>query len=146
MPQDKIDDIYLDGRQYDRLFGTGDADLPFWLSLAYQYGDPVLELACGTGRVSLALAQAGFRVTGLDNSEGMLGQARRKSREAGLEVGWVAADMRDFDLDRVFSLIIMPANALCHLLDLNSFESCMAQVRKHLAPDGRFAIGERPPG
>jgi SAM-dependent methyltransferase len=86
------------------------------------------------------LAEAGFRVTGLDNSEGMLGQARGKSREAGLEVGWVAADMRDFDLDRAFSLIILPGNALCHLLGLSGFEACMAQVRKHLAPDGRFAI------
>jgi SAM-dependent methyltransferase len=140
VPQEKVDDIYLDGRHYDRLFDGGGADLPFWLSLVHQYGDPVLELACGTGRVSLVLAEAGFRVAGLDRSEGMLGEARRKSHEAGLDVEWVAADMRDFELRRAFSLVILPGNALCHLLDLGGFESCMAHVRKHLAPHGRFAI------
>ena len=75
MPQEKIDDIYLDGRHYDRLFADGREDLPFWISLANEHGDPILELACGTGRVTLALAQAGFSVTGVDTSEGMLKEA-----------------------------------------------------------------------
>ena len=48
--------------------------------------------------------------------------------------------MRDFELDKAFSLIILPANALCHLLDLSDFEACLANVKKHLAPNGRFAI------
>ena len=138
--QEIIDDIYLDGRHYDRLFADGHEDLAFWVNLANEYGDPVLELACGTGRVTVALAQEGFSVTGIDNSEEMLKEARRKSAEAGVEVEWVKADMRDFDLDKVFSLIILPANALCHLLDLSDFEACLMNVRKHLAPNGRFVI------
>jgi SAM-dependent methyltransferase len=140
MRQEKIADIYLDGRYYDQLFAHVSEDLPFWISQVNQYGDPVLELACGTGRITIALAQAGFDVTGIDNAEGMLREARRKSAEAGVEVEWVKADMRDFDLGRAFSLIILPANTLCHLLNLNDFEACLASVRKHLAPHGRFVI------
>ena len=48
--------------------------------------------------------------------------------------------MREFNLGKAFSLIIHPANTLCHLLDLGDFEACMANVRNHLAPNGRFVI------
>jgi len=140
MKQEKIADIYLDGRHYDQLFSNGSEDLPFWINQAKQYGDPILELACGTGRITITLAQAGFSMTGIDKAEGMLREARRKSAEAGVEVDWVKADMRGFDLSKAFSLIILPANTLCHLLDLSDFEACMANVRKHLAPNGRFVI------
>jgi SAM-dependent methyltransferase len=140
MKQEKIADIYLDGGHYDQLIINGSEDLPFWINQANQYGDPILELACGTGRITITLAQAGFSMTGIDNAEGMLREARRKSAEAGVEVDWVIADMRGFDLSKAFSLIILPANTLCHLLDLSDFETCMTNVRKHLAPNGRFVI------
>jgi len=140
MTQEKTADIYLDGRHYDQLFINGSEDLPFWISQVNQYGDPILELACGTGRITVALAQVGFNVTGIDNADGMLGEARRKSAEAGVEVEWVKVDIREFNLSKAFSLIILPANTLCHLLDLGDFEACLANVRNHLAPDGRFVI------
>ncbi len=140
MSEKKIYGIYQDGRHYDCLFEDSDADLAYWKSLVQQYGDPVLELACGTGRVSIPLAQAGYRVTGVDMAEGMLREARRKSAQAGVDVTWVRADMRDFDLGRKFSLIFIPANALCHLLDVPDVEAFLACVRAHLKPDGVFAI------
>jgi len=140
MTQGKIADIYLDGRHYDQMFARGSEDLPFWIDQANHYGEPILELACGTGRITIALAQSGFNVTGIDNADGMLKEARRKSDEAGVEIVWVKADMRDFSLDKVFSLIILPANTLCHLLNLGDFEACLANVRKHLTPNGRFVI------
>ena len=135
-----IDHIYRDGRHYDRLFPGANQDLAFWISQAKKHGDPILELACGTGRVTIALAKEGFKVAGIDNSEAMLNEAKRKSPEEGVEVEWVKADMRDFDLGKAFSLIILPFNALCHLLDLNGFEACLASVRRHLTYGGRFVI------
>jgi SAM-dependent methyltransferase len=134
------DDIYMDGKHYDRLWGDAGEDLPFWIDQAQRYGDPVLELACGTGRVTIALAEAGFRVTGIDSAEGMLREARRKSAERDVDVAWVQADMRDFGLDGTFSLIIVPANAFLHLLYLSDLEACLGSVRKHLAPEGRFVV------
>lgn len=136
----EIAGIYQDGRHYDCMFEGGDADLDYWASLAEQFGDPILELACGTGRVSIPLAQAGHRVTGLDMAAGMLCVAKEKAAQAGVAVTWVQADMRHFDLGRQFSLIFIPANALCHLLDLADIEAFLGRVRAHLVPDGRFAI------
>lgn len=140
MKQEKTAEIYRDGRHYDQMFGDPADDLPFWLHLASQYGDPILELACGTGRLTLPLAQAGFRVTGIDITEGMLKEARRKSIERGVAVTLVKADMRDFNLDQKFALIFLPANTVCHLLDLADVEACLSRVRQHLLPEGRFAI------
>ena len=136
------DDLYVDGENYDRLFGGAGAgdDLPFWIDQAKRYGDPVLELACGTGRVTIPLAQEGFRVTGIDRAEGMLREARRKSVERNADVEWVRADIRDFCLNKTFSLIILPANTLIHLLHLSDLEACLTSVRAHLAPEGRFIV------
>ena len=132
--------IYRDGRHYDQMYGDPSPDLPFWLKQAREHGDPVLELACGTGRVAMELAGQGFRVTGLDNSPAMLDTARRKSAAKDEVVQWVEADMRDFDLTEVFRLIILPNNTLCHLLSLQDFEACLSCVKKHLAPEGMFVV------
>ncbi len=136
------DQVYRDGRHYDRLFPDHGGDLPFLLAQAQraQRGDAVLELACGTGRVAIPLARAGLKVTGIDLSSGMLNEARRKAAAEGVPVTWIEADMRAFDLGATFSTVILVANGLCHLLTIADFEACAACVRKHLAPDGRFII------
>ena len=133
------DQIYRDGRHYDRLFPDYGGDLPFLLAQA-QRGDTVLELACGTGRVAIPLAKAGLKVTGIDLSTGMLDEARWKAAAAGVSVTWIEADMRAFDLGATFSTVMLVANGLCHLLTSADFEACAACVRKHLAPGGRFII------
>jgi 2-polyprenyl-3-methyl-5-hydroxy-6-metoxy-1,4-benzoquinol methylase len=95
-----IDHIYQDGRHYDQLFSGANKDFPFWIGQAKKYGGPVLELACGTGRLSIPLARAGFSVTGIDHSEAMLDEAKKKSAEQGVAVEWVSGDIRDFDLGK----------------------------------------------
>ena len=132
--------IYRDGSIYDLLWVEPRTDLEFWLNQAKEHGDPVLELACGTGRVATELAGQGLRVTGLDNSPAMLDAARRKSAAKNVVVQWVAADMRDFELAELFRLIILPNNTICHLLSLQDFEACLSCVKKHLAPRGRFVV------
>jgi len=59
-------------------------DVEFYVAQARKTGGPVLDLACGTGRVAFPLAQAGFAVTGVDSSPGMIAIARAKQRESGL--------------------------------------------------------------
>lgn len=137
--------LYLDGRRYDLQFAA-DYDIPFWMGKAREYGDPVLELACGTGRVAIPLAKEGFRVTGTDISHPMLAEARRKSARAGVGVEWIRADIRSFELERKFRLVFIAANSLLHLLHLKDLEACLSCVRQHLAPDGRFAIDVFVPG
>jgi len=132
--------LYFDGRHYDERYRDFTQDLPFWIAQARRYGDPILELACGTGRVAIPLAKEGFRVTGIDISDSMLAQAKRKSSREGLSIEWVKADIRDFELGKRFPLIIFPANTICHLLGLEDLEACLASVRRHLSAGGRFII------
>jgi SAM-dependent methyltransferase len=131
--------IYHDGRHYDRMFGP-DGDTAFLLEQARAVGGPVLELACGTGRVLQAMADAGFAATGIDTAPGMLAEARRKSAAKPAQPRYIDGDMRRFRLDERFSLIFVVNNSLCHLLDIAAFEGCMACVREHLAPGGRFVV------
>jgi SAM-dependent methyltransferase len=135
-----IDQIYQDGRHYDRLFGPPEPLPAFWLEAAATYGDPILELACGTGRICLPLAAQGHQVTGIDLSAPMLAEAERKSQAAGLPIDWHLADMRNLDLGRQYRLVILANNALCHLHTRADFESCMATVHRHLATAGRLIV------
>lgn len=131
--------LYTSGQEYDRMFPTQD-DLPFWLAQAARYGGPILELGCGTGRVSIPLAQAGHQVVGIDRAQGMLAEAERKAAQAGCQVRWQHADICDFDLNETFSLVIFPANAICHLLTWRALEACLTCVKRHLRPDGRLIV------
>jgi len=133
--------IYADPLHYDLLAQmTAPADVPFYRSLVGEHGGPVLELACGTGRVTLPLAQTGVEIWGLDVSAPLLDYARFKAEDETLRPHWVEADMRDFDLGRRFALIIIPYNAFNHLLDRPSVERCLAAARRHLGQGGSLVI------
>jgi ubiquinone/menaquinone biosynthesis C-methylase UbiE len=143
------DDFYLmpaNAETYDRDVGSAaDAmgDVPFYLELAREaaaLGQPVLELGCGTGRVTIPIAQAGVEVVGLDNAPAMLNVARRKAAAAALDVRWVQGDMRSFALDQRFGLVIIPFRSFLHLLTEADQLNCLACIRKHLLPGGRLAL------
>jgi SAM-dependent methyltransferase len=130
----EIDATYREGEHYDRLFGRGYVE--FWLSQARIRGGPILELGCGTGKLSIPLAQAGFSVAGLDNSPALLQFAASKSGD----VIWIAGDMRSFDLNERFALIMLPSNNLGHLHTPEDFASCISSAKRHLKPGGAFVI------
>lgn len=130
----KVDAIYRDAAHYDRMFGRGYVD--FWLAQARIHGGPILELGCGTGKLAIPLAEAGFSVTGLDNSPALLELAASKNGD----VQWVEGDMRSFDLGRGFTLIMLPSNNLGHLHTPEDFAECIGSVKRHLRPGGVFVI------
>jgi SAM-dependent methyltransferase len=132
--------MYSDGRHYDVQYRNYVEDIPFYLRQAERCGDPVLEVACGTGRIAIPIAQQGFKVTGLDISEPMLEQARQKAATLGVNVDWIRADMRAFGLGRSFALIFIAFNSIGHLHDRESLEAFFSCVRAHLAENGRFVI------
>lgn len=128
---------------YARPLGHGavadfEAEAPFYLAFARKLGGPVLDLGCGTGRVTLALAQAGLAVTGFDNAAKMLARVREKA--AGVGISWVDADVRTFALGQRFRLIIEPGLAFQLLRDRADQSAMLTQVRRHLAPGGRFVL------
>jgi len=143
MAEYKIPDgseVYGDAVLYDAEEKQTQNDLPFYLAAAKKARGPVLELACGTGRLTLELARAGIDVTGLDISAPMLAQAREKAAKEGLKALLVKGDVRSFRLKRRFKLIFIPFNSMQHLADRSSLERFFASVRAHLAPGGRFIL------
>jgi len=133
--------------EYDAFAATYDletsgftADVDFYRTLAVEAGGPVLELAVGTGRVAIPIAQAGVPVVGLDHSAQMLAIARGKVASLGLDIELQQADMRDFDLGRRFGPITCPARAFLHLLEPEDHMACLRAVHRHLNPGGRFAV------
>ena len=140
MKQKDLAQIYQNGEHYDLMFASDNQDYSFWTDQARKSGGSILELACGTGRIAIPLAEAGFDVTGIDLSESMLETAKIKAAAAEVKVVWIKDDMRHFHMNRSFSLIILAGNSFCHLHTLTDIESCLAAVRDHLQPGGRFII------
>lgn len=119
-------------------------DVAFFRQLAEETGGAVLELACGTGRVALALAEAGIEVTGLDRSEPMLAVAREKLDAAPAEVAkrvtLVHGDMAAFELGRTFGLIVIAFRSFQALLTPELQADCLRAAHAHLRPGGRLAL------
>jgi SAM-dependent methyltransferase len=114
-------------------------DIPFWLALAEKYGDPILELGCGTGRVLFRLAEAGHLAWGLDHDEKMLEILRSQTEAVEFpEKALHQADMTHFQLSETFSLIILPCNTYSTLSD-EERSSTLEAVNQHLSPGGAFA-------
>lgn len=116
-----------------------DGDIEFYLAQARKTGGPILDLACGTGRVALPLALAGFPVTGVERALAMLAIARAEQRASGLaNLKFVRGNMARFDLKRRFGLAIIAYRSFQHLLTPKEQRSCLDCVRRHLRRHGRL--------
>ena len=133
---------FADADNYD-LEDDSDTGVAFYAALAQETGGPVLEIGCGTGRVSIPIARQGFAVTGLDIVPGMLERAQRKS--TSLPVRWVEGDGRTFELGERFRLIFLTGNAFQLFLTRADQEALLEQVRRHLHDEGLFAFETRNP-
>ena len=128
---------------YDAVYADRD-DAGFWQAMAAASGGPILELGCGTGRVLLPLARAGYEITGLDLSAQMLERCRAKlqaeSTEVRDRVRLVAADMTSFDLGRRFAEIICPFAGFQQLRTVEQQLTCLDRCLTHLLPHGRLVL------
>ena len=129
-------DVYA--QFYDLEFGDLAADLLMIQQFAARCGSPILELACGTGRVLMPLARDGYQVTGIDVSPAMLEIARHKveSEELSDRVTLVEQDMRELDLPDRFQLAFGAINSFMHLLNTEDQLAALARIRDHLNPGG----------
>jgi SAM-dependent methyltransferase len=129
--------------RYDALHATQTEDTAFYVEEA-RNGGPVLEIGCGTGRVTLAIAEAGVRVVGIDSSTHMLRVAARKRRRAPEEIrariDLVRADMRRFAFRRAFAQVFMPFRVLQSMLEVPDQLAALAAIRSALALDGRLVF------
>lgn len=123
---------------YDADHGQITEDVPFYQAFVEEQGGPVLDLGAGTARLALALAGAGYRVTGIEIAPGMLAIARRKIASAGLEsrITLVEGDFTDFDLGTRFALACCGFNGFLHLIDETDQLRALRCWRRHLEPGG----------
>ncbi|HJN74750.1 MAG TPA: class I SAM-dependent methyltransferase [Myxococcota bacterium] len=132
------DDFYRDPTLYDLEYMNLVEDLEHYRRLALAAG-AVLELGCGTGRVTLPMARTGARVVGVDLSVPML-ECLEQKLEADLDVRLVHADFRHLDLGQTFPLIVLPFNAFHHLYTADEVLDFFERLEAHLEPEGRFAL------
>lgn len=127
---------YEDAGLYDAENGLFQDDFNVFVGLKHH--GSALDLACGTGRLTLALAKSGLSCVGLDVSEPMLAWARTKSE--GLDISYQNGDMRDFQLNQTFDLITLAGNAFQALSSNKDQKQFLSCVKAHLNPDGVFAF------
>jgi SAM-dependent methyltransferase len=130
----------LEATWHDVECGAYTADLSDWMRLADEAAGPVLELGCGTGRVALPLAAAGFELTAVDTSPALVAALRARAAVEELELECVVADGRELSLGRSFALIAAPMQ-LVHLMGGPAGrERLLRSGAAHLAAGGAFAL------
>jgi SAM-dependent methyltransferase len=125
---------------YDEWASGMTDDVDFYVEVASEADGPVIELAVGTGRISIPIGlRTGRAVVGIDSSPAMLEIARENAADAGVEIDLREGDMRDLDLVEASDLVICPYRALLHLPTWSDRRRVFERVARALRPGGRFA-------
>lgn len=131
---------------YDLLFDGLDFDLAYWLAVGRDAGGPVLEIACGTGRLLLPLRKSGIDADGFDASPAMIARLKDRARAAGLEVRAEVADMRAFEMGRLYRRIFCGFNGFAHCETVDDQIAALRAAHRHLLPGGALVIHMSYPG
>jgi SAM-dependent methyltransferase len=132
---------------YDEDMGRNNSgkDIAFYLDRALMVNGPILELGCGTGRITLPLIHHGCRVDALDISEPMLQRLERKAQsqlnaDERQRLSLHCMDMRELALGRKYPLIICPFSAFTYLVEEEDQRIALRKILEHLEQDGRFIL------
>ena len=132
---------------YDKV--NGDVDYSRWadfieevIKREYRHGKPelVLDLGCGTGRMTLELARRGYDMTGIDYSTEMLEIARDNAEEEGLadRMLWLCQDITEFELYGTVDVTVSCLDTVNHITEPAALSECFSLVHNYLIPDGLF--------
>jgi len=136
----QVGDLIYDANMYDGM-NTDLADLQFYKRWLPKNKDArILELCCGTGRLTLPIAKAGYDIIGVDYTPSMLEQAKVKATEAGLAIEFIEADIRTLDLSEKYDLIFIPFNSIHHLYTNEDLFKAFKVVKHHLKEGGLFLL------
>jgi ubiquinone/menaquinone biosynthesis C-methylase UbiE len=136
----KVGDLIYDANIYDGL-NTFLSDLQFYKKwLPKNKEAKILELCCGTGRLTLPIAKEGYNICGVDYTPSMLERAKVKASEAELEINLIEADIRTLNLLEKFDLIFIPFNSIHHLYKNEDLMKTLKRVKSHLKEGGLFLL------
>ena len=137
-------DDYADFYDWENAQTLDRRDVRFWQDMATRANGPVLELGCGTGRVTLPIARAGAQIVGVDRSAEMLAHARRRVRRAkyGRRVSLVRSDIRSlpFRTSTRFDLVMAPYGILQSLVREADLKATLESVSRVLSAGGVFGL------
>lgn len=143
MASDYFFDTYRLAEFYDDLYGWIDEDIPFWRHVT-SGAQSILELASGSGRVTLPLAESGSHITALDYSRDMLDILKRRLASAPPGVSGrvrvINSDMRHFDTGDTYDAIIITSNSLNHIETNADLSSTFNAIERHIKPGGVVAF------
>lgn len=136
----KVGDLIYDANIYDGM-NTHIDDLLFYKRWLPKNKDTcILELCCGTGRLTIPIAQEGYDISGVDYTASMLEQAKVKAAGAGLEIEFIEADIRTLDLQKKYDLVFIPFNSIHHLYQNEDLFKALRVVKNHLKAGGIFLL------
>ena len=134
----KVGELIYDANIYDGL-NTSLSDLQFYKKWLLTNKDArILELCCGTGRLTIPIAQEGYNICGVDYTSSMLERAQAKAIKTGLEINFIEADIRTLDLQEQFDFIFIPFNSIHHLYRNEDLFKALESVKRHLKDGGLF--------
>lgn len=136
---------YEDPIIYDKENDDYTDEIPLLLKWASKSVGPIIDLACGTGRTTIPLAEKGYKMIGVDIHKGMLAAARRKTEKLHLPINWVEQDCTSLDLNVKSEFIYMVGNSFQHFLTNKDQDRLLSSVNKHLTQNGIFIFGTRFP-
>jgi len=136
----KVGYLIYDANIYDGM-NTNLTDLQFYKRwLPKSKNARILELCCGTGRLTLPIAKDGYDISGVDYTSSMLDQAKIKASEAGIEVRFIEADIRVLNLREKYDFIFIPFNSIHHLYENEDLFKAFSVVKNHLKEGGLFLL------
>lgn len=132
----KVYDMFMDNINYEEW-----ADYLKGCLAGYGIRDGlVLELGCGTGTMTELLAEAGFDMIGVDNSEEMLAEAMEKRVESGHDILYLLQDMQDFELYGTVGAVVSVCDCLNYILEEEELRQVFSLVNNYLDPGGIFVF------
>jgi SAM-dependent methyltransferase len=137
---DTLPSIFENGDAYDLMLADISYGVDYYSALARNANGPVLEVACGTGRILLPCLQAGVDIDGLDLFEPMLKTLRSKAASLQVTPQLYQQDMSNFTLPRRYRLIMIPFNAFIHNASQEAQIGCLLRCREHLLPGGELVF------
>jgi SAM-dependent methyltransferase len=143
---DSADSYNISAKHYDAAYAALKTlvDLPFYLDLAKKSGGPVLELACGSGRILLNIAREGIEIDGVDNSAPMLqvlkSHLAKEPPHVRQKVTLHEGDMRHFRTSKKYALVTMPFRPMQHMFTLQDQLSALSTAAFHLQENGKIAF------
>jgi SAM-dependent methyltransferase len=141
-----LDTYHVIAKYYDGAYAAKQdlVDLPFYLELAEQSRGPVLEIACGTGRVLLPIARKGIDICGVDNSQPMLDVLNQnlasESQAVRDRITVHQGDMRSFRLNRKSPLVMIPFRPMQHMFTVEDQLAALKTAAAHLTDTGILAF------